>query len=189
MVHADAQCRGVGAAQSKQRQEFLAEPVEFGGIFLVGVFDLAECAPGIDEVARIDAHLVGHSGCRHRGLGIEVDVGHERYEQPFGPELLPHRAYVFGFAHSLGGEAHVAGSGLRYGFDLGDRAVGVHGRGRGHGLHPHGIIAAERYAADIDGDCGTAPVIEYAHQLVLKRYSTFLRSALAFTILSTSLLR
>ena len=53
------------------------DSLQFGGIFLIGIFQLLESACRIDKVARIDAYTFTHRGRGQCRLRVEVDVGNE----------------------------------------------------------------------------------------------------------------
>ena len=78
VVYAYAQRRAVLPAYRQQTAEAFLQACQFGGILLVGVFELLELPGGVGVVAGVDAHLL-HDGCGHVGhVGVKVHVGHER---------------------------------------------------------------------------------------------------------------
>ena len=118
VVHADAQRGVVLAADVEEADKPLFQPCQFGGVFLVGVFQLLELAGGVDVVARVDAHLL-HNGGGHVGhVGVEVDIGHERAVVAFAAQGFAQGLQCLGLACALCGEAHVVRSRVEYGAAL-----------------------------------------------------------------------
>ena len=122
-------------ADGEQLFEALFQACEFGGIFLVGVFQMLERAGRVDIVARIDAHFL-HDAGRH--------VGHFRIEMHVGFDV----AEVFGLDGSLRGEAHIVASSLNDAHRLlhASRRVGCWEGG--HALNAQRMVAAQRTVAD-----------------------------------------
>lgn len=64
-------------AHFQKRGERLVDAVKLGGIFGIGVFELAEGASRVNEIARIYAHFIRHfSGCKSCAR-IEMNIGRQ----------------------------------------------------------------------------------------------------------------
>ena len=81
-------------------------------VFLVGVGELLESAGSVNEVARIDTHLVGLLRSLKSRLRVEVNVGNKRHHAALGTQAAANLANVVGLAHTLRSEAHIVGSGI-----------------------------------------------------------------------------
>ncbi len=141
MVHAYAYRRTVLATQLQKRRQSVVDPLQFGCILLVGIFQFLEHTTRIHEVAGIDAYFVGSDGGGKSRAGIEMDVGHQGHVDTGLTQTRRDHAYVVGLPDALRGEPHklTAGGGklsrLPYG------AVGVHSGSVGHRLQAHGVVA------------------------------------------------
>ena len=160
MVHAEPDGGVVLAAQGDEGLQRLTDADEFGGVFLVGVFQFLEGPGRVDKVARIDAHALAHLGGRHRGLAVEVDVGDERHGAVLAAQHVGNLADALGLFHALGREPHIVGSRIRYALALCRAGLHVVGGGVGHRLHPHGPLASQGDAANIDADSLAATIVE-----------------------------
>ena len=61
VVHTDTDCGVVGTARVEKRYKSVLYAAQFSGVFCVGIFELAECASRIYEIAGVDTHLVDSS--------------------------------------------------------------------------------------------------------------------------------
>ena len=143
VVHTDTHGRMVLTANLQQRQQPLLNLLQFGGILLVGIFQLLERTGRVGIVAGVDAHLL-HIMSRHLGHSrIEVDIGHKRHLASPLPEFLGNEPHVLRFLHPLGGESHIFASSLNNAQRLRHRSLDVIGRGGGHRLDSDGVVASE----------------------------------------------
>ena len=136
VVQADADGRAVLFAQGDQLPELGA-----GHLVLPG------------EIARIDAHLVGH-GCGGQGSVCQkMDIRHQRRKNAFGTQPLLDDAQRFHLLETLGGEADHAGAGGRHRPALGERRFDVVGRGVAHRLDDDRCAVPDGQASgDGEGD-------------------------------------
>ena len=151
MVDADTQGSMVPLADVKQAHEALAQPLQFGGIFGIGIVDMDELAGGVHVVARVDAHFLHQCGGGVGHVGVEVDVGHKRGLNAFGPQLLPDEGEAFGFAAALRGETHQFAACGNDAAGLKDGRPDIVGIGVGHRLYAYRIVRAYRQAAGLCG--------------------------------------
>ena len=163
MVHAEAHCRVVLAANGEKRHHGTAYLLKFRGILLVGILQFLERARGIDKVAGIDAHLVGRGGCLECGFGIEMDVGDKRLGVACGMEGGADFTDIVRLAHSLCGQTHIVGSSVEDAAALRHAGVGVERRGRCHRLYPYRIVASKRHVTYLHCRGVTAAVVEVVH--------------------------
>ena len=105
----------------------------------------------IDEIAGVDAHLVGSRGGLEGRLGIEMHISRERHAASEGAHSLADSLQVCGLAHALRGEAHKPASGIGDGLGLSGGGFGVERRGIGHRLDQDRGVAAYRLVGDTDG--------------------------------------
>ena len=158
VVHADAHCGAVLAADVDKRAQRVADALYLGGIFLVGVFKFLEGARRVNEIARVDAHFVGYCRGGKRGGGIEMDVGYKRRGVAVGAHQGAYFPYCVSLFHPLGRESHIRCSGVGNPFGLRSARFDVVGRCRGHRLYSYRVLSAERYSAHIHAP-GVAAVI------------------------------
>ena len=78
VVYSYAHCGMVLTADIDEGDKTLFDLDNLVSIFLVGVFNLLECACGIDIVAWIYSHGVAMEGSHVGDIGIEVHVGDDR---------------------------------------------------------------------------------------------------------------
>ena len=107
MIHTQAHCCAVLPAQIDEGYKFVVDALQFGSIFLVGIGKALELACGINEIAWIDAHLVGYLCCRHCRTWIEVNIGNQWNLAATLAHLLSYDAQVLGFSHPLSGETNI----------------------------------------------------------------------------------
>ena len=158
MVHADAQCRAMLAADVKQRNEVRAYFLNLAGIFLVGVCQLLECASRIDVVARIDANFLDHTCCLVGHAGIKVDVGHKRDSVAVVANGFLNLGESVHFARALCRQSDNFATGVGNAFHLFCRSLDIVGRCVGHRLNAHGVVAAKGDVANVD-HAGTVALI------------------------------
>ncbi len=65
------------------------------------------------------------------------------------------RSEILGLADTLSGKAHYLASDSHDALDLCDRGNGIVGRGGGHGLDHHRIVATNSNVPHMDRPCGT----------------------------------
>ena len=118
MVHTEADCGAVGAAEVEEGEQGVGDALLFGGLLLVGVFEVPEGAGGVDEVAGIDSHFIAGGGGAVGGFGVEMDVGHEWDVASESGGGLFYQRHVGGLSFTLGGEAYYLTSGIGYLLDL-----------------------------------------------------------------------
>ena len=163
MVHADAQRGVVLAADVEEADKAFFQPCQFGGVFLVGIFQLLELAGGVDVVARVDAHLL-HDGGGHVGhVGVEVDIGHERAVVAFAAQGFAQGLQCLGLACALCGESHVVRSRVEYGAALAERGFDISGHRGRHALDAQRFVAAEGAVAHADLVGAAWTVVEQVH--------------------------
>ena len=141
MVHTDAHRRVVFAAKIEKRDKRVADFVDFGKVFVVGVFYFFESARRVDEIARIDAHFVGGGSGSVCRFGVEVDVGDKRFRVAFAVEQGADFPDVFRLAHALRRQPHIVGAGIEYAPALSRCALGVERRDGRHRLDANRIVA------------------------------------------------
>ena len=149
VVHPQPNGGAMLAANLDERQQRVADFLDFGAILLIGVGELLEGACRVYKIAGIDAHLVGESRCRKGCTWIEMDVGHQRHIASLLAQQVANHADAFCFSHTLCCEPHVVGTGIYDALALCCAAFGVVGIGVGHGLHPDGEVAAHGHCANV----------------------------------------
>ena len=160
VVGADAQ----GALQLLQLQhergELLLDAAQFGGVGVVGVF-LDGKLLGVGVVAGIDAHHLDPVRGFHRGVRLEVNVGHDGHEAAARTQLGDDVLQVCRVLHRGRGDADdLATDGDEFERLL-DGLGGVHRVAGEHGLTDDRVVAAHddaaaRGVADDDFARGTA---------------------------------
>ena len=160
MVDAYAQGRVVFLTYVKQRHKAFLNLLQFAGILLVGVFQVLERARRVGIIAGVYAHLLGIQGGHLGHMRVEVHVGHQWSHVPVGPEPRVYLLQVLGFAHALGGQAHVFSARLDYALGLCHARLGVGGGRGGHRLHAHRPLPTHRRAANLHLGSRAAAVIE-----------------------------
>ena len=160
VVHSDAHGRAVGATNVEQLHKALFQARQFGGIFLVGVFQLLEGARRIHIVAGIDAHFL-HNARGHIGhLGVEMHIGHEGRVETAAVQGFADGAEVFGLTHSLRGEPHIVGTGLDDSDTLCHTGLRIGGECGGHALQSKRLLPTERFIADVHFVTASRLVVE-----------------------------
>ena len=138
MVHADSYGGVVLPAYLQERQEAFLYLLQFGGIFLIGILQVAEGACRVYIVARVDSHLLGIEGGHIGHMGVEVHIGHERCHDALCPEAGIDEPQVLGLAHPLCGEPYILAAGPDDAPGLCYAPLGVEGGRGGHRLHAYG---------------------------------------------------
>ena len=163
VVHANAQSRVVLLTDVEQFGKPLFKSCQFGGILLVGVFQVFELSCRVHIVTRIDAHLL-HNGSRHIGhIGVEVHVGHQRAVVAALQQFVLDVAQVLGLACALCGQSHIVGPSVEYGHTLLHATLGVGGGSGGHALYAQRIVAAEWPVANHHLVAHSRIIVEYRH--------------------------
>ena len=165
MVHANTDGCAVLATDGEELAEARLEAVQFGVVFLVGVFQVLEGARGVHIVARIDAHFL-HDGGGHVGHArIEVDIGHEGRSDSFVAQGLADRREVVGLNGALCSEAHEVAACTDDAFALGHTAFCVGRSAGGHALQAQGIVAANVATLDVGHVGAAGGIVEEVHAL------------------------
>ena len=159
VVRADAHGAAVLLHEKDERREALADALQFGGVLRVGVFDDLEFLR-VGVVAGVDADFLDPLRGLQRGLGFEMDVGHDRHAaaaraQP-GDDVLEVRRVL----HRRRGDADDFTPDRREIERLLDARRGVHGVAGDHRLHADGIAPADADGADAHLAGGAALVVE-----------------------------
>ena len=141
MVDTDADCCMMLLADVEEWHETLANLLYLLCVFLVGVFEFLKCAPWIDIVTRVDAHLLDYACCHISHISIEMDVCHQRHVVAVGSEVLLDVGEVQCLLSALSSESHDVGTSIYNALDLCHRSFGVVGIGIGHRLNADGIVA------------------------------------------------
>ena len=123
--------------------------LQFGGIFLVGIFQLFESASGIYVVAGIDAHFLGIL-CRYISyFRAEVYIGHKRNHIAGTAQADIDVHQVFGLFHPLCSETDIFSAGIYNALCLGHTSLGVLCGGICHRLNTDRVGAAQRNGPNI----------------------------------------
>ena len=136
-------------ADIEEGNEAVAYLLQFGGILLVGVFQLLERASRVYVVARIDAYFLRISGCHVGYLRAEVYIGHKRNHVSVTAQSDVDVHQVFGFFHPLCGEADVLSAGIYDALCLSHTSFGVLRGGIGHRLDSDRVGASQRSSPDV----------------------------------------
>ena len=161
MVHAETYRRVIRATCFEERHKRFLEAPEFGGIFFVGIFDLAESSSRIHEVARIDPDFLHLLRSRESCAWIEMDVGNKRHIAAAFSEPPADFAEIGRLAHALCRETHQLRSRIDYAPGLGDGRLGVHCGSRSHRLDADGIVSPDGSVADTHLQGGPAMITEF----------------------------
>ena len=143
MVHSDAHGRVVLLTDIEEGHELRLDLLEFGGIFLIGIFEVLERTSGVDIVARIDAYLLAVEGCDIGCMGREVDIGHEGCRIAVGLQACRDVLHVLGLTNALGGEAYEFATSIDDALGLGHTALCVICVYRSHRLDADGVGASD----------------------------------------------
>ena len=140
------------AADVEEMTESLVKTLEFGLIFIGSIFELLEGTGWVDVVARIDTYLFNYGGSYVGYVGVEVNVGTQRYMAvaALGKPCLD-VAEVLGFACALSGKAHELAASLNDANGLLDAACGIHGGTGSHRLNGYGGSSSYGELADVYG--------------------------------------
>ena len=149
MVDTDTHCRVILLADIEERHETLFKSLEFGGIFLVGIFQMLECAGRVDVITGIHPHLLGIEGSHIGYIRIEMHIGNKGSGYSFGTKGCIDILEILSLAHTLCGEAHILSTCLDDSFSLGNRCLGVGGGSGGHRLYAYGVVASHRGGAHV----------------------------------------
>ncbi len=153
VVHADTDGGMVLFADIQERNELAFNLLQFGGIFLVSVFQMLEHTARIHVIAWIDAHLLtiqsGHVGCMSR----EMHISYQWLWVAVGFQLGGDMLHILRFAGALGGEAHQFATCIDDALGLCHRCLGVIGIGGGHGLYSYRIVAADQQISHLRSCC------------------------------------
>ena len=134
VIHTDAHCRAVGAANVEELHKAIFQARQFGGILLVGVLQFLERASRIHIIARIDAHFFHNRGRCVGHSGIKVHIGHEWRVKALTVQGFADVFEIFGLAQSLRSEPNVVGTGLNNVDTLRHARLRVGGECRRHAL-------------------------------------------------------
>ena len=134
-------------------------------IFLVGVFNLLECACGIDIVAWIYSHGVAMEGSHVGDIGIEVHVGDDRCRISSRLQFSLNILHVLRLAPPLCGKSDELATGTDYPLCLVGTCCSVEGVGSGHRLHTDGVVATHEQRAYLDNRRLATRIATYAISL------------------------
>ena len=149
MVYSDANGSVILLAYIEEGDKSLLQSLEFGGIFLVGIFKMLECAGRVDIITGIHPHLLGIE-CSHIGnIRIEMHVGNKGCRDTLGTKCGIDILEILSLAHTLCGEAHILATSLNDSLGLGYRSLGVGGGSGGHRLYAYGVVASHRGGAHV----------------------------------------
>ncbi len=167
VVHTDAYGGTMLLADIQEGYHLGSNLIHLPCILLFSVLQFGKGLLLVDEVPRVDAHLLGHR-CRHQGsTGIEVDIGRKRGIIPLLTQLPVDVAQVIRFTDSLCGEPYQVGTGGYDPLALGYAALGIACIGVGHRLHNHRKVPPHGNAPHRYIDRGTTFVIEKIHSFPL----------------------
>jgi len=121
-------------AHAQERHKAFPDFGQFTGVFFVGVLEGGKRFNRIHVVARVNAHLFHMQGGLIGGLGVEVDIGHQRHGAPLFQQSTLNQRQVGGLALTLGSQTHQIGTGIHDAQGLSYARLSIHGRGIGHGL-------------------------------------------------------
>ena len=124
-------------AELHQRREFLLDALQLGRILLVGVFLDREFL-GVGVVAGIDADLLDPLGRFHRGVGLEMDVRHDRHVAAARAQSAHDVLQVGRVLDRRRGDAHDLATDRRQFERLRDGRFRVHRVAGEHRLHREG---------------------------------------------------
>ena len=170
MVHADTHSGMVLLADIDEGHELRLDLLQFGGILLVGIFEVLESAPGINVITRIDAHLLTVEGCDIGSMGCEVDISHKGSRIAIGLQARRDILHVLGLACALCGEAYEFATCIDDALCLGHTALCIIGIYRSHRLDTDGVGASDADVADT-GLCAKTSfvhILEFARLITLE---------------------
>ena len=149
MVGADAQGAAEFLAAKDKWRNGLMDTLELGVVGGIGVFEDCELL-FVGVVARVDADFLDVFDGLHGGGGKEMDVGDERdVAEAGGSEFLPDGPETAGGLDVGRGDADDLAADLGEGDGLAHGGLDVLRVAGGHGLHAHGIGAADSHGADL----------------------------------------
>jgi len=138
VVGADAQGEFALLQNLHQRDESFLNPGQLLRVLVVRIF-----ADGkllfVGKVPGVDANLVHPLGCLHGGVGLEMDVGHDRHIATSGQQFLLDVFEVGGVLHRGSGDPDDLASHLDEIEGLLDRGRRVHGVAGDHALDDDGV--------------------------------------------------
>ena len=179
VVGADAHGAPVLLAEEDEGGEGEAHALELLLVLGVGVVALDELL-FVDEVAGVDADFLNPLGGLHGGIGLEVDVGHERHVAAGGVELAGDVLEIRGVDLGLGREADDLAARLSEGKRFAHAACRVQRVAREHGLNADGVVAAEAEVADGDFAADAAGVAVQARAMLEGHGTNLLLTPLDF---------
>ena len=128
-------------AEEHQRGKSRADFLDFLLVFIVGVVALHKLLL-IHEVAGVHADFLHPLGSLHSGIGLEVDIGHQRHIAPGGTQLAGNVFQIGGIYLGLCGEADNFAAGLSQCQRFTHAAGGIQRITGQHGLDADGIGAS-----------------------------------------------
>ena len=159
VVGADAHHPTTILAKLHQRRKFLANAFEFLLVLRIGVLaDFELLLVGV--ISRIHADFLHPLGGFERGIGLEMNISHQRHFAAGGADFAGDVLEVGGVDPCLGGDPHDLAAGLGECEHLSDAGGRVAGVGGDHRLHADRIQATEADISDHHLAGQTALVVE-----------------------------
>ena len=147
MIGADAHHPSKILAKLHQRRKFLADAFELLLILRVGVLaDFELLLVGV--ISRVHANFLHPLGGLERGIGLEMDVGHQRHLAAGSSHFARDVFEVRGVNFRLGGDPHNFTARIREREHLGDAGGRVAGVGGDHRLDANRIRSAKTDISD-----------------------------------------
>ena len=141
MVGTDAHRAAMLPAKQNQGRKFFPQAVQLLAVFGVGILPHFKLLL-INEIARINTNLLHPFGSLHRGIRLEVDIGHQRHMAAGSAQFPGNILQIGGIRLGLGGQADNLAPCLRQLQSLLHAGIRIPRIGRQHGLDPDGIGTA-----------------------------------------------
>ena len=168
VVYSNTNRRMMFLAYLEKRHEAVAYFLQFGRIFLVRIFLVAEGLYLIHIVSRIDTYFLYLDSCCICSFRVEMNIGYQWSGISLFIQLTANNTQVVRFTFALCCETDIFGSGFDHPDGLLYGSFRIHGGNIGHRLDTNRIVTSHRCIPDLDYRRLTTFVIEIIHVFLIR---------------------